>query len=302
MACGTCLDPLDCARGTRNVFCRASPRATLVYWPVHHGRARNTRLSPVTSEGEFAGRVAIVTGAASGIGRATANLFCGQGAHVTGIDLQAGLLAKAEKELENFTAAPLDVTDHAALKSAVDETISRRDRIDIVVNNAGIEIHERIENATLDTWRKTHAVNLEAMYELVRYVAPTMIERRYGRIVNVASIQGFMTQSMVGAYAATKGGILAWTRSLAIDLAEYEILVNAVAPGAIHTPFNVIDGVDISQDEEFIQRYLKERNIPLGRMGEPAEIANVIGFLSGDRCAYITGATLVADGGLSIKV
>jgi NAD(P)-dependent dehydrogenase (short-subunit alcohol dehydrogenase family) len=111
-----------------------------------------------------------------------------------------------------------------------------------------------------------------------------------------------MTQDVVGAYAATKGGILAWTRSLAIDLAEYDILVNAVAPGAIHTPFNIIDGVDISQDEGFIQKFLRERKIPLGRMGEPDEIANVIGFLSGDRCTYITGATLVADGGLTIKL
>ena len=246
--------------------------------------------------------MAIVTGSASGIGRATADLLCAEGAHVTGIDRQADLLTQAESQLDAFTAAPLDVTNHLELKSAVEVTLSRHGRIDILVNCAGIEIHERIENATMETWRKTHAVNLDAMYELVRLCAPAMIGQKYGRIVNVASIQGMMTQPDVGAYAATKGGILAWTRSLAIDLAEYDILVNAVAPGAIRTPFNIIDGVDISKDENFIQRYIKERKIPLGRMGKAEEIAKVIGFLSGEQCTYITGATLVADGGLSISL
>jgi NAD(P)-dependent dehydrogenase (short-subunit alcohol dehydrogenase family) len=118
--------------------------------------------------------------------------------------------------------------------------------------------------------------------------------------VNVSSVQAQASEAAVGAYAASKGAINAWSRSLAVDLAEHGILVNVVAPGCIHTEMSIINGVDETTTEDFQQWYVKRRRIPLARPGAAAEVANAIAFLSGDQCTYITGHTLVVDGGLTI--
>ena len=122
----------------------------------------------------------------------------------------------------------------------------------------------------------------------------------YGRIVNVSSVQAIASEGVVGPYAASKGAINAWSRSLAVDLAEYGVLVNVVAPGCIHTEMSVIGGVDETATPEFQEWYVKRRKIPLGRAGSPEEIARAILFLSSEECSYITGHTLVVDGGLTV--
>ena len=172
-------------------------------------------------------------------------------------------------------------------------------RIDILVNNAGMSYYSRHVDSTLEEWRETMAVNLESYYVMAKLVAPFMIEKGYGRIVNVASTQALAAEP-IGAYVASKGGIAAWTRSLAVDLAEYGILVNAVAPGAVHTPMSIIDGVDEMTTEIFRKWYVGKRKIPLARPGQAEEIANVILFLSGDQCGFVCGHMLVADGGMTI--
>jgi NAD(P)-dependent dehydrogenase (short-subunit alcohol dehydrogenase family) len=197
--------------------------------------------------------------------------------------------------VEPFAA---DVTDHDALARCVDQAVARHGHLDILVNNAGMSYYKRLQDSTLEEWRHTMAVNLEAMYVLARLVVPHMVRQQYGRIVNVSSIQATATEAVVGAYAATKGAISAWSRSLAVDLAEYGILVNVVAPGFIRTGMSVIDGVD--ETEVFRQWYAGRRKIPLARAGEPEEIASAILFLSGDQCTYVTGTTLVVDGGLTV--
>jgi NAD(P)-dependent dehydrogenase (short-subunit alcohol dehydrogenase family) len=253
------------------------------------------------TEGEkspLAGQVALVTGAASGIGRAAALRLAREGAHVIVIDRQAQGLEEIRGERIHPFAC--DVTDHAALRRCVEETIENHDRIDILVNNAGFSFYERLADSTLEHWRKTFEVNLEGMYLLAKLVAPHMIRRKYGRIVNVSSIQAIAAEGVVGAYVASKGGVAAWTRSLAVDLAEYGILVNAVAPGVIHTPMSVINGVDETETEIFRKWYVEQRKIPLARAGTAQEVANVILFLSGDQCTYVTGHMLVVDGGLTI--
>lgn len=248
----------------------------------------------------LAGRVAIVTGASSGIGRATAVRFAREGATVVAVARRTERLQQVRDEQPGVEPFPCDVTDHAALARCVQQTAERHGRIDVLVNNAGMSYYKRLEESTLEEWRHTMAVNLEAMYVLAKLVVPHMVERRYGRIVNVSSIQAFATEPVVGAYAATKGAIGAWSRSLAIDLAEYGILVNIVAPGFIRTEMSIIDGVDETESAVFKEWYADRRKIPLARAGEPEEIASAILFLSGDQCTYLTGHTLVVDGGLTI--
>jgi NAD(P)-dependent dehydrogenase (short-subunit alcohol dehydrogenase family) len=248
----------------------------------------------------FQDRVAIVTGASSGIGRATAVRLASEGATVIAMARRAERLAELQAEFPTIRAAPCDLIDHEAVAAHVDRTISEHGRIDILVNNAGFSYYERITECSLEHWRETQSVNIEAMFALTKLVVPHMIERKYGRIVNVSSTQAIAAEPTVGAYAASKGAINAWSRALAVDLAEHEILVNVVAPGCTHTEMSVVDGVDETTSDYFQQWYVKERKIPLARPGTSEEIANAVAFLSGDQCTYITGQTLVVDGGLTI--
>jgi len=237
--------------------------------------------------------VAIITGAASGIGWATAELLVQRGVTVVGIDRQAAM----PQAVRPFIC---DLTDHQALQRCIAETIEHYQRIDILINNAGFQYTAHHCQSTLEQWRHTQAVNLEAMYVLAKLVTPHMIEQQFGRIVNVGSVQALAAGADAGAYAAAKGGVHAWTRSLAVDLARYGILVNAVAPGAIDTPMSIVDGVDVKKTPEFDAWYIEQRKIPLARVGKPCEIAKAVAFLCGDECTYITGHTLVVDGGLDI--
>jgi NAD(P)-dependent dehydrogenase (short-subunit alcohol dehydrogenase family) len=246
------------------------------------------------------GRVAIVTGASSGIGRATAERFALEGAAVVAIDRREPQLLTLRDEHPSVVPASADVSDHDRIRQIVDQALQDFGRIDVLVNNAGFSYYERHATSTLEQWRHTQAINVEAQYFLAKLVVPSMIERRYGRIVNVSSTQSIASEPIVGAYAASKGAINAWSRSLAVDLAEYNILVNVVAPGCIHTEMSVINGVDETTTDFFQDWYIKQRKIPLARPGDAKEIANAILFLSGDQCSYITGHTLVVDGGLTI--
>jgi NAD(P)-dependent dehydrogenase (short-subunit alcohol dehydrogenase family) len=250
--------------------------------------------------GRLTGRIAIVTGAAQGIGAAISRRFAAEGAVVVGIDQQAGLLSELAQQIATITPYAANVTDQATLERCVYQTISEHKRIDILVNNAGMQYTVPFLESTLAEWQHTQQVNLEAQYLLCKLVAPHMIENNYGRIVNISSTQSIAAEANVTAYAASKGGVGAFTRSLAVDLAAHGILVNAIAPGAIHTPMSIVNGVDELLSEEFLEWYVRRRKIPLGRPGHADEIANVALFLASEECSYITGHTLVADGGLTI--
>lgn len=248
----------------------------------------------------LADRVAIVTGAGSGIGRATAIRFAREGAFVYAIDRREDLLLELQSESNSIKAIPCDVTDHDRLKSSVDLVVFEKHKIDVLVNNAGFSYFERHQESSLDHWRETQSVNIESMYVLAKLAVPHMIERGYGRIVNVSSVQAIAAEAVVGAYAASKGAINAWSRALAVDLAEHGILVNVVSPGCIRTAMSIIDGVDETTTDYFQQWYVQKRKIPLARPGSADEIASAILFLSGSECTYITGQNLVVDGGLTI--
>jgi len=251
----------------------------------------------------LSGKVALVTGGASGIGEATVKLLAGEGASVVALDRDGEGLSRVVREVEEVgaiaRAQTLDLSNTASIAAAVAEVIDTEGRIDILVNDAGMACYSRHVDSTLEEWRDTLAINLEAYYVMAKLVAPHMIEKQYGRIVNIASTQALACEP-AGHYVASKGGIAAWTRALAVDLAEYGILVNAIAPGCIHTAMSIIDGVDETTTALFKDWYVGRRKIPLARAGAPEEIANIVLFLSGDQCTYICGHLLVADGGLTI--
>ena len=245
-------------------------------------------------------RVAIVTGANSGIGKATALRFLGEGAAVAGIDRHSDSMEELAAAESRFESCRCDLKDHAGLQKTVAEVLERHGKIDILANIAGLSHYATHGQSTLAQWQETFTVNVEAMYVLAKLVTPSMIENRYGQIVNVSSTQSMAASPEVSSYAGSKGAVNAWSRALAVELAEHDILVNAVAPGCIHTPMSVIKGIDETTDPAFIEWYQNRRKIPLARPGQAHEIASVILFLSTDECSYVTGHTLVADGGLTI--
>jgi len=245
-------------------------------------------------------QVAIVTGAAQGMGRAIATRFLEEGATVVGIDLnEEGIKTLAESS-DRFTGHVVDLQDHDRLADIVADTARKHGTIHILVNNAGISYYELSVSTTLEQWRHTQQVNLEAQFVLCKLLTPVMTASKYGRIINISSTQSLASEPTVSAYAASKGGINAFTRCLATELAEHNINVNAIAPGCIHTPMSVVNGVDETTTDAFQEWYVKRRKIPLGRAGEPEEIASAALFLASPDCSYITGHVLVVDGGLTI--
>ncbi len=230
-------------------------------------------------------RVAIITGAGSGLGRCVALEYADEGATVALIDRDRAGLAQTQAELERRgrpgLSYPLDVTDYEAYRAAIADVVQRAGKVDILVNNAAIARYGTILDDTLEDWRETLRVNLEAVY------------------ISTASIQGFLSSGGCGAYNAAKGGIIALTKSLAVELAPYNIAVNAVAPGFMRTPMSVIDGVDETTTEDFQTWYVQKRHIPMARTGYPEDVSGAFVFLASDYCRYMTGQVLVIDGGLT---
>lgn len=249
------------------------------------------------------GKVCLVTGAGQGLGRAVCREMAAEGASVVLLERNAKSLADVTEEIRNAggTASPyeLDVTDYDRYASVVADVAKRLRRIDVLVNNAAINPPTRtILDDTLDEWRRTISINLEAVYMGSKLVAPHMVAQKDGRIIHVASIQGFASSGDCGSYNAAKGGIIAYTKSMAVELGRHGILVNAVAPGFMTTPMSVVNGVDETTTPDFIEWYVTRRKIPLGRSGLPEDVSGTIVFLASDYCRYMTGQLLVVDGGL----
>jgi NAD(P)-dependent dehydrogenase (short-subunit alcohol dehydrogenase family) len=251
--------------------------------------------------GLLVGKVCIVTGAGQGLGRAIAIEMSREGAILALLERNRETLAETAALLGNaaFSEHVLDITDYAAYAAAVEDIHSRHGRIDVLVNNAAINPATRsILDDTLEEWRRTIAINLEAVYMGSKMVAPFMVAQKAGRIIHISSIQGFASSGLCGSYNAAKGAILAYTKSMAVELAPHNILVNAVAPGFMATPMSVVNGIDEVTTPEFIAWYVDRRKIPLARSGLPEDVSGTVVFLASSYCRYMTGQMLVVDGGL----
>jgi 3-oxoacyl-[acyl-carrier protein] reductase len=248
-------------------------------------------------------RICLVSGAGQGLGRSIALEMAAEGAIVALIERNPETLAGVAEEIKakggEARAYALDVTDYDRYGAAVTDVIAKRGRVDVLVNNAAINPPTRtILTDTLEDWRRTIATNLEAVYMGSKLVAPHMVKQQAGRIIHIASIQGFAASGDCGPYNAAKGGIIAYTQSMAVELGRYNILVNAVAPGFMVTPMSIVNGVDETTTPDFIEWYVNRRKIPLGRSGLPEDVSGTVIFLASDYCRYMTGQLLVVDGGL----
>lgn len=253
--------------------------------------------------GLLAGKVALVTGAGQGLGRAIAREYADEGAVVALVDRAPDTLRETARLIGDVGGRAithvLDLTDHGAYRRAVEEVVAEAGAIDVLVNNAAITRYGTILEDTLDDWRAQIAVDLEAVYVGCKLVVPHMVARGSGRIISITSIQGFASSGEVGAYNAAKGGIIAYTKSLAVELAPHGIVANAIAPGFMRTPMSFIDGIDETTTEEFLTWYVGRRKVPMARTGLPEDVSGTAVFLASDYCRYMTGQTLIVDGGLT---
>lgn len=253
----------------------------------------------------LAGKTTIVTGAGRGIGKAIAMRFAQEGAKVmiAEIDEEAGRQA-AEEVVQSGGIAhfeAVDISEQEQTRSVVQKTIDVFGGLDILVNNAAIAsfpFRANLSELPLESWRTMMKANLESVMLMSQAAAVEMIARSSGRIVNVSSITYLLGTSGLSAYQVAKGALVTLTRSLAIDLAPYKIIVNAIAPGWIDTRHNV----ETIATKDWQNAYVNNGRIPLGRPGEPEEIASIALALASENCSYMTGQTLIVDGGMSLTL
>ncbi len=241
---------------------------------------------------DFAGRVALVTGAAQGMGRATARQLHERGAAIALNDINPERAQAAADELgERAVAVPADVTDAASVGGMLRTTTETFGHLDILVNNAGILYSTPFEQIPEDEWRRTIDVNLTGVFLCMQAAAATMKPRGYGRVVNLSSSAGKSVSTLGGAhYTASKAGVLGLTRAAAKELAPHGITVNAVCPGLIDTEM-----VQSNVSPERLEAY--RTSFPIQRIGRPDEVADLICFLASEQAGYITGAAVDINGG-----
>ncbi len=249
--------------------------------------------------GRLDGKVAIVTGAARGIGAATAKRLAEEGARVTVADLDAAGAEKTAAEIgtggKEAAGVPVDVSDPTQVQNMVDRTLARFGRLDILVNNAGILRDNLLFKMSDDDWDRVLAVHLRGAFLCARAAQKPMVEQKFGRIISVSSTSALGNRGQVN-YSAAKAGLQGLTRTLAIELGQFGITANAVAPGFIDTDMTRATAARLGLTPEQMRDALKDR-IPLRRVGQPSEVASVIAFLASDDASYVNGQVIYVAGG-----
>jgi 3-oxoacyl-[acyl-carrier protein] reductase len=247
----------------------------------------------------IAGQVAVVTGAGSGMGRATAHLLADEGASVAALDVTADAVEAVAAEITEAggraQAWTCDVTATDRVRTVVDEVVAQLGAPDILVNNAGVSLPAPIEtDGYEDAWAQTIDVNLTAYTTMIRACLPHLSRAGAGRIVNVASTEGLGATARISPYTASKHGVIGLTRGLAVELGPIGVTVNCICPGPIRT------GMTALIPEEAKQKFARRR-VPMRRYGEPEEVAQMTVSLVLPAASYITGAVVVVDGGLTVQ-
>jgi NAD(P)-dependent dehydrogenase (short-subunit alcohol dehydrogenase family) len=255
----------------------------------------------------FAGKVAFVTGAGSGIGRATALAYAGAGARVACFDVDGQACRATGAEIIASGGESLafegSIADARAVDQAISATVSAWQRLDFLFNNAGCEFVAPLLETTEDEWDKVFDTNAKGTYLVTKAALPAMLRTGYGVITNNASDAGLRGIKLNAAYSSSKAAIIHLTRSLALDYAKMGIRTNCICPGCIRTPlcerFNEEVAARKGKTGDEVLAEFVAANIPMGRVGEPDEVASVVLFLSSDEARYINGAVIPIDGGLT---
>lgn len=245
---------------------------------------------------KLAGKVALVTGFGSGLGQAIAILFAKEGAAVAGTSTTEAKGRDTVAMIESLGGSALfrtgDVSDSKRMKALVDETVKRFGGLDIVVNSAGVRTNGSITELTEEQWDRTIEVNLKGVFVVSRLAIPEMIKRGGGVILNIGARSGMAGQAGRAAYCASKGGMITLTEAMAMDHAHEKIRVNCICPGPTRTPM-----VDTSTPEK-LARY--KTRVPIGRIGEPEDVAHAALYLASDDASMVTAAILPVDGGMRL--
>lgn len=243
-------------------------------------------------------KVVIVTGGSSGIGRASALLFAKNGAKVVAVGRNekelSSLRDEANKIGGKIKSQLADIRENTQVERIVNDTFEHFGQIDVLINAAGIILNGSIENTTLDDWDKMMNINLRSLFYLMNRCVP-YLEKTEGNIVNVSSVAGSRAFPNVLAYCVSKAAVDQLTRCAALELAEKKVRVNAVNPGVVETKLHKRSGMNDADYENFLEH--SKTTHPIGRVGEPEEIAELIYFLASEKAAWITGATYEIDGG-----
>lgn len=252
-------------------------------------------------------KIAFVTGAGSGIGEQIARLYAQQGAHVVLNDIRVDAAERVASEIRDAggcsRAQQLDVADEPQVKAALERVVATEGRVDIVVNNAGVSHVGTILETNLEDWERVMSVNARGVFLCSKYAVTHMLAQNPagGILVNIASVAGMIAIDQRFPYSASKGAVISMTRSIAIDFVTQGIRCNAICPGTVQTPF--VEGYlarNFAGHEDEVRQQLHARQ-PIGRMGKPDEIAYAALYLASDEASFVTGSTLVIDGGWTAK-
>lgn len=254
--------------------------------------------------GKLAGKIAVITGAGSGIGRAIALLFAQEGATIVAADLNGDTAEETIALVRDVSgrdglALTTDVSDPASVKQMVDQAIARFDRIDVLCNNAGIGSTKDVIDTEPDEWDQVFAVNVRGVYLGCKYTLPHMLAQGGGVIVNTASVAGLVGLPKRAAYCASKGAVVTLTKQIAVEYVEQGIRCNCVCPGTVDSPW--VGRLLAEAPDPLAERRALEARQPMGRLGTPEEVAKAALYLASDDAEFITGTALVIDGGLMAR-
>jgi len=251
----------------------------------------------------FNDMVVLITGGGSGIGKAACILFAEAGAKVGVLDIDCDAGSKVvdiiKNKKRNSFFMKVDVSKSSEVEKVVKRIVSDYKRIDVLFNNAGIELGKPIHETAEEEWDRVMDVNIKGMFLMSKYVLPVMMDQRFGVIVNTSSISGLLGWPNYGAYCTSKGAVIQFTRQMAVDYAKWGIRVNCICPGTTKTP--MVERLFSLESEPQEARKEIETMHPMGRFAEPEEIAQAVLFLASDEASFITGAVLPVDGGYTAK-